>query len=98
MNLASAAGFEIEMAKEYSRSLEMLVGRLLMPAKLLVKRPRRSSSSGGNSASKGGIKKKIASWLMALKHAMDYVMIYQVGAFLPKKGRPQTTIVVLKIR
>ena len=96
-NLASAAGLKIEMTREFSRSLEMLVGRLLTPAKLLVKRRGRSSSSGGNSAAKGGIKNKLVRLAMSFKHVMDYVMIYRVGTFLPKTGRPQTVIAILRV-
>jgi 2-polyprenyl-3-methyl-5-hydroxy-6-metoxy-1,4-benzoquinol methylase len=97
-NLASASGFEIEMLREYSRSLEFRVGRLLKPAKILVKQRRRPSSGVQNRASSGGIKRSFVNWLMTVKHVVDYVMIYQIGAFLPKTGRPQTIIAVLKVK
>jgi len=95
-NLASAAGLKIEMVREYSRSLEMSLGNLLKPARSVVKQRGRSTSGSKSRASGGGGKTKLVRLAMTLKHMVDYVLTYQLGAFLPKSGRPQTVIVVLR--
>jgi len=90
-NLAAAAGFEIEGVREYSRAIEMRVGKLLKPARSAAK---GAGASGG--ARQRTLKSKLVGLAMNVKHAADFVLIYWIGAILPKSGRPQTVIAVLR--
>jgi 2-polyprenyl-3-methyl-5-hydroxy-6-metoxy-1,4-benzoquinol methylase len=91
-NLAAAAEFEIEEMREYSRAIEMRVGMLLKPARSAAK----GSAASGGAARRSTLKGRLLGLAMNLKHAADFVMIYWLGAILPKGGRPQTVIVVLR--
>ena len=90
-NLAAAAGFEIEEVREYSRAIEMRLGNLLKSARSAAK---RSGASSG--ARQRTLKSRLVALARNVKHAVDFVLIYWVGAILPKGGRPQTVIAVLR--
>lgn len=91
-NLATAAGFEIEEMREYSRAMELRVGNLLKPARTAAK-----GSAGSGGARQRTLKSNLVALAMNVKHIADFVLIYWIGAILPKAGRPQTVIAVLRV-
>lgn len=70
----------------------MRVGKLLKPARFAAK----GSGASGDAARRRTLKGRLLGLAMNLKHAADFVMIYWIGAILPKGGRPQTVIAVLR--
>jgi SAM-dependent methyltransferase len=94
-NLARASGFTLDTLTEYPRSLDMALGRLLKPAKSIIK-GSVSTKKPSKALPKVGVKRKLGRLAMSLKHILDYVSIYRIGVMLPKDGRPQTVIVVFR--
>jgi SAM-dependent methyltransferase len=90
-HLAKASGFSIASKHAYSRVVEMLLDRKLKPAKGAAKGTRSVPSTPT-------VKRRLIKTAMSAKHTVDYFLIYRLGAFLPKPGRPQTLIAVLTIR
>jgi 2-polyprenyl-3-methyl-5-hydroxy-6-metoxy-1,4-benzoquinol methylase len=82
-NLGRHAGFEPVETHVYSREIEHRLMKRLQGAK------QRAQSGPG--AERISAKRKA---MLNVKHLLDYALIYVLGAWTPKRGRPQTVISV----